>query len=419
MALLIVTSAACTDEAGGSSGAGGSTVANGGSGGSGGTSGSGGSATGGNAGSGGSGGSGGSVDTGGSASGGNAGSGGSGGSAGSGTGGATRTGGATGSGGTRTGGTTGTGGMGTGGGTSTGGARTGGTTGTATGGTGGQGGGGTGGAGGAGGAGGSGGSGGTGGMGGTSTGTGGTRPDGGGTDGGSDAGGAGDADAGFQPCPTTPGTACAIMPLGDSITEGCCTAPMGGYRIEMFHQALTNKKNITFVGTLSTGPNTVDNQTFPKRHEGHGGYTISQIAGLADNAISSSRPHIVLLKIGTNDINGNMDVANAPNRLASLIDQITKDAPSALLVVSTIIPTTNDGTNQRVQTYNAAIKGKVDSAAAAGKHVIYIDNYTPFAQTANWKTALMADGLHPNSAGYVVLGQSFYKLISALLPAAQ
>jgi lysophospholipase L1-like esterase len=242
---------------------------------------------------------------------------------------------------------------------------------------------------------------------------------GGGRGGSTGTGGAGSGGTmAFNPCPAA-GTACAIMPLGDSITEGCCTAPMGGYRIEMFHQALTNKKNITFVGTLSNGPNTVDNQTFPKRHEGHGGYTISQIAGLADNAISSSRPHIVLLKIGTNDINGNMDVANAPNRLASLIDQITKDAPSALLVVSTIIPTTNDGTNQRVQTYNAAIKGKVDSAAAAGKHVIYIDNYTPFAQTANWKTALMADGLHPNSAGYVVLGQSFYKLISALLPAAQ
>jgi len=207
------------------------------------------------------------------------------------------------------------------------------------------------------------------------------------------------------------------MPVGDSITEGCCTAPMGGYRIELFHQALTNKKNITFVGTLSNGPTTVDNQPFPQHHEGHGGWKISQIAGVIDNAISSSKPHIVLLKIGTNDINGNDDIANAPNRLASLIDQITKDAPSALLVVSAIIPTTTDATNQRVQAYNTAIKAKADAAATAGKHVVFVDNYQAFAQNASFKTALMADNLHPNSAGYVVLGKSFYSVVSALLPA--
>jgi lysophospholipase L1-like esterase len=222
---------------------------------------------------------------------------------------------------------------------------------------------------------------------------------------------------GFMPCPTTAGTACNVMPVGDSITEGCCTAPMGGYRIELYRQAVTNQKNITFVGTLSNGPSTVDGKPFPMKHEGHGGWKISQIAGVIDNAISSSKPHIILLKIGTNDINGNDDISNAPNRLASLIDQITKDAPAALLVVSAIVPTTTDSTNQRVQTYNAAIKTKAETAAAAGKHVVFVDNYQAFAQNTSYKTALMADNLHPNSAGYEVLGKSFYNVISGLLPA--
>jgi lysophospholipase L1-like esterase len=217
-------------------------------------------------------------------------------------------------------------------------------------------------------------------------------------------------------CPTTAGTPCNIMPVGDSITEGCCTAPMGGYRIELFHQALTNKKNVTFVGTLTNGPSTVDGQSFPQHHEGHGGWKISQIAGVIDSAISSSKPHVVLLKIGTNDINGNDDIANAPTRLAKLIDQICKDAPDALLVVSAIIPTTNDGTNNNVRSYNTAIKQKAEAAAAAGKHVVFVDNYQAFAQNSSYKTALMADGLHPNTAGYVVLGGSFYGAISSYLP---
>ena len=93
--------------------------------------------------------------------------------------------------------------------------------------------------------------------------------------------------------------------------------------------------------------------------------------------------------------------------------------PSALLVVSAIIPTTNDGTNQRVEAYNTAIRVEAEAAAAAGKHVVFVDNYAVFSQRSDYKTALMADGLHPNDAGYAVLGQSFYDVVGALLPAAQ
>ena len=231
-----------------------------------------------------------------------------------------------------------------------------------------------------------------------------------------------DAGGGYQPCPATPGTACTVLPLGDSITEGCCTAPEGGYRIELFRQAVTNHKNITFVGTLLNGPDTVANQPFPKRHEGHGGFTIAgggngPIAGsVTDTALSTYHPNIVLLMIGTNDINGNIDVANAPARLGQLIDEIISGAPSALVVVASIIPTQNTGTNQRVRTYNAAIPGLVSTRAAMGKHVVFLDNYAAFSLNPNFATALMADGLHPNDAGYVVIGQSYYSAIAAVLP---
>lgn len=227
-----------------------------------------------------------------------------------------------------------------------------------------------------------------------------------------------------MPCPTTAGTACVVLPLGDSITEGYgSTAPGGGYRVELFRQAVNSGKNITFVGSLLNGPTTVANRTFPRSHEGHGGYAIdsgtghSGISGqITDSAILTYRPHIVLLMIGTNDINGNFDVANAPTRLGNLINEITTDAPAALVVVASIIPIDNSGTNQRVQTYNAAIPGVVNQAVAAGKHVVFLDNYAAFTRDANYRTTLMYDYLHPNDAGYVVLGQSFYGVISAALP---
>ena len=77
-------------------------------------------------------------------------------------------------------------------------------------------------------------------------------------------------------------------------------------------------------------------------------------------------PHIVLLMVGTNDINGNINVSTAPTRLGQLIDEIIADAPTALVVVASIIPIANDGSNQRIPNYNAAIPGLVTRAPPLG-----------------------------------------------------
>jgi len=265
---------------------------------------------------------------------------------------------------------------------------------------------------------------GTGGAGGTG-GTGGTGGAGG-SGGAAGAPGTGGA-AGYSPCPSTADTPCAILPLGDSITEGFASSG-GGYRVELFRQAVLNGKNITFVGSLQNGPSnpTVEGRTFPRQHEGHGGYTIdsdashSGISGpITDGALDNYHPHVVLLMIGTNDINGNVDVAGAPGRLGNLIDDITTRAPDTLVVVASIIPVDNTGTNQRVQAFNAAIPAEVSARADAGRHVVFLDNYAAFAADPSYASTLMADYLHPNDAGYAVLGRSFYDSLAAVLPASQ
>jgi lysophospholipase L1-like esterase len=254
-----------------------------------------------------------------------------------------------------------------------------------------------------------------GGAGGTA-GAGGASPDGGAPD------GAGDAGTTYMPCPTTAGTACAVLPLGDSITEGYLPpSANGGYRVELFRQAVRANKNITFVGTQMNGPTTVENRTFPRRHEGRGGYTIAgggqgALAGTVTNtALDMFHPNIVLLMIGTNDINGNINISTAPTRLGQLIDDIVARAPNALVVVASIIPIKGDS-SQRIQNYNGAIPGLVATRAAAGKHVVFLDNNAAFIKDASWASTLMVDNLHPNEAGYAVLGRAFYGAISAVLP---
>jgi lysophospholipase L1-like esterase len=213
------------------------------------------------------------------------------------------------------------------------------------------------------------------------------------------------------------------MPLGDSITVGGgSTPPVGGYRVHLFQTTITNVDHVTFVGRMESGPTTVGGRPFPRQHEGYSGYTIEPgggragISSFVDGATATYQPHIILLKIGTNDVDIDHDLANAPTRLGALIDRITTGAPGALLVVANLVPTRSDVLNARVRAFNDAIPGLMQARAAAGKHVVAVDMYTAFVADANYKTTLLADTLHPNDAGYAVMAENWYAAIHPYLP---
>ncbi|HYQ15683.1 MAG TPA: hypothetical protein VEQ58_08000 [Polyangiaceae bacterium] len=98
----------------------------------------------------------------------------------------------------------------------------------------------------------------------------------------------------------------------------------------------------------------------------------------------------------------------APDALKKIIDDITMQVPNALLVVSSIIPLSSG--NAAVMTYNATIPGIVQMKAAAGKHVIYADQYKDFP------TSELTDGVHPtDDKGYPRMGDVWYAAIKSYL----
>jgi hypothetical protein len=211
------------------------------------------------------------------------------------------------------------------------------------------------------------------------------------------------------------------MPSGDSITVGAQSTDTGGYRVPLFRTSLAKKQNLTFVGPSGAGPATVDGVAFPDAHDGHSGYIIDTVdtrkglAPLMEQNLKAHTPHIVTLMIGTNDVNSRVDLPNAPARLAALIDVITATAPDTLLVVAQLIPTRTDALNTDVQAFNAAIAKLVDERIKAGKHIVLVDMYAAFTTNANYKTALLFDGLHPNDAGYEVMAKTWYAAVSGFL----
>ncbi len=224
-----------------------------------------------------------------------------------------------------------------------------------------------------------------------------------------------------------PAAALKIMPLGDSNTSGPTWA-RGTYRLQLWKDFGSDINRIEFVG--STGY-PLPAELGSKRHEGHSGFTIAAApigyGNITDNIATwlgpTMNPDIILMMIGTNDINYQYRVDEAPARLDHLISLIsdlgTGLKPSAYLVVASLPPindTTNNfrstptdySANARVNAFNATLPGIVADHFARGERVYFADI------NAALTVADIADGLHLTAAGYDKIGNAFYNAILAL-----
>ncbi|MFD3942009.1 FG-GAP-like repeat-containing protein [Streptomyces sp. NPDC058579] len=193
-----------------------------------------------------------------------------------------------------------------------------------------------------------------------------------------------------------------MLPLGDSITYGVGAAGGSSYRARLWDFLADDVNSLDFVGSLKSG------QGPDRDHEGHKGLRIDQIDDLATCTVSRYRPNVVTLHIGTNDMNGNHQVDQAPARLRGLVDRILKLAPEATVLVATLVPSSTPEVNERIKRYNAQIPGIVDDFRAAGRHVRLVDmNAVTVADLNDW--------VHPKASGYEKMVDAFYTGIHAAI----
>jgi lysophospholipase L1-like esterase len=121
------------------------------------------------------------------------------------------------------------------------------------------------------------------------------------------------------------------------------------------------------------------------------------------------QPDVVLLLIGTNDILRHYRIATAPNRLRALVDQIYSLRPTAKIFLSTIAPTLNATANAQMAAYNAAAREIVRTRAAAQRPIWLVGG------GGKLSSADLADGVHPNAAGYRKLAHAWHAALVDVL----
>jgi Ca2+-binding RTX toxin-like protein len=201
-----------------------------------------------------------------------------------------------------------------------------------------------------------------------------------------------------------------VMPFGDSITYGVISSnkvkneQSGGYRIGLWNSLQADGLAIDYVGSLKSGPT-----SFPDRdNEGLRGDTIEQLNALDAGYLSTYKPDVVLLMIGTNDTVDD-NAATMISELHDLIVSIAAADPKATIFVAGIPPIYDSARNAIAQQYNAMIPGLVDQLNDTLK-VVYVDtsdltlsDVTP--PPGDW-------GVHPTAGGYVKLAADWYNAIA-------
>jgi autotransporter-associated beta strand protein len=205
-----------------------------------------------------------------------------------------------------------------------------------------------------------------------------------------------------------------VMPLGDSITYGG-NGSDAGYRSPLYQKLSPLAPGFQYVGTSILSPGSLPSGQ--RGHDGRPSYNIRDIHNNLDgfdntrylDIPTASRdplgghwltggggtgrlpmfPDVVLLKVGTNDLG---QLEGADERFRGLLEKILTLRPQARLLVAKITPVTYNDTELEFNSMVTAVTGDM---RAEGWNVRAVDLHTGFPANG-----LLADGLHPNPAGY-------------------
>ena len=209
-----------------------------------------------------------------------------------------------------------------------------------------------------------------------------------------------------------------IMPLGDSITKGVYgsgypdtrpDAEIAGYRLPLYVSLRNSGYNVDFVGSQTAG------SAFPgfdSNHQGHPGYRDDQIAGNIYDWLTLNPAEIILLHIGTNQLN--TSAADVDNILDN-IKQYQDDNPGTDM--SVIVARIINRINYSGQTtlFNDNVETMIDGHPFKNNVVkVDMENGAGIIYDFTFNGGDMADNLHPYATGYEKMAHVWLNAIDGL-----
>jgi len=196
-----------------------------------------------------------------------------------------------------------------------------------------------------------------------------------------------------------------IMPLGDSITVGNASgvvpddeAHWVSYRKDLWESLGTAGYDVDFVGGQSHGY--AFDPPFDSDHEGHGGWTDSQIRDDVVSFLTANPADVVLLHIGTNGLDPD------PGQVEQILDNIDSVSEDITVVLARII-NRRDGSTTTTQfndNVEAMALARMDPTSPdyTGDKIIIVDmeNEAGIVYGQAPSDGDMWDNLHPYETGY-------------------
>jgi lysophospholipase L1-like esterase len=196
------------------------------------------------------------------------------------------------------------------------------------------------------------------------------------------------------------------MPLGASSTVGTGSASTAGYRGPLQQRMAAHWTAVDLVGSQQDGPASVPDRD----HEGHGGWTLARMAPQVAAWVREARPDVVLLHAGTNDLIEGASAQVAAQRLDVVLDAIHQASDAHVIVAGVWAPL--PARAQARAEFDALAAAVVAEHRAEGRSVSYADTSELLTRTE------LADGLHPNAAGYQRIAAMWEEQIRAAVAEA-
>lgn len=205
-----------------------------------------------------------------------------------------------------------------------------------------------------------------------------------------------------------------IMPLGDSITRGHNSGvseleKQVSYRRDLWHSLHSSGYQVDFVGRLTNGEYYRPLDGFDPNHEGRSGFQDRQIANNIYNWLTSNPAHVILLHIGTNELNPD------PGDVEHILNEIDRYDESITVVLARIV---NRQTYSSMTTeFNNNIEAMARARIADGDKILIVDmengagiDYSQYPPGDMW------DDVHPYATGYTKMAQVWHNTLAEFMP---